>query len=123
MAGCLCFSAPVKAFQVGGASTGRLHDRLTVQSGTLNDISNTVREIGQRLNPKKRARQYIRHIRSTERTDERSGTPPAPWPGSYEIHPVRFREDDGRQPAFAERYMARPQVIVYRGTELRPRST
>src|SRR5690242_13493480 len=42
---------------------------------TLNDISNTVREIGQRLDPEKRVRQYIRHIRSTERTDERSGIP------------------------------------------------
>ncbi|MEW2117243.1 CPCC family cysteine-rich protein [Streptomyces sp. NPDC005474] len=31
------------------------------------------------------------------RANERSGTRPAPWPGSYEICPVRFREDDGVQ--------------------------
>lgn len=42
-------------------------------------MPNTVREIGQRLNPEKRARQYIRHIRLTERTKERFGTHPAPW--------------------------------------------
>lgn len=63
---------------MGGASTGSLHDQLTVRSGRLNDISNAVREIGQRLDPEKRARQYIRHIRSPERTNERFGTGAAP---------------------------------------------
>ncbi|MGW1752446.1 enoyl-CoA hydratase/isomerase family protein [Streptomyces sp. NPDC002092] len=69
---------------MGGTSDGSLHGHLTLRQA-LNDISNTVREIGQRLDRKKRARQYIRHIRSAERTDERSGTFPAPWPGSCEI--------------------------------------